>query len=250
MHKPETAVIVTGAAGGIGSVICNELVSAGYQVIGVDKVTRTHEPGHAWLQFDLRRLCGSDDGQRKFQAGIRELAGEYRIYSIINNAAVQKTGSLEVLSLEDIRETLDVNLLVPMIITRLFLDDLKKTRGRVINIGSVHANVTKKGFSAYAMSKSGLAGMSRGMAVELGEFGICVNCVQPGAVNTPMLEAGFVTRPGTMEELQEIQPLKRIGTPRDISGLVKYLLSEDSSYITGACLTIDGGITACLHDPL
>ena len=99
------------------------------------------------------------------------------------------------------------------------------------------------------MSKSALAGLTRGLALELGEYGICVNCVQPGAIDTPMLREGFSDRPDALTRLGEFQPLKRIGDPHDISGLVQYLLSDNSSYLTGATINIDGGISACLHDP-
>ena len=106
---------------------------------------------------------------------------------------------------------MDINTIVPFLLTQLFLDELKKYKGRVINIGSVHAQTTKKGFSVYAMSKSGLAGLTRGLALELGEYGICVNCIQPGAVDTPMLRDGFNDKPDQFRQLAEFQPIKRIG---------------------------------------
>jgi NAD(P)-dependent dehydrogenase (short-subunit alcohol dehydrogenase family) len=129
------------------------------------------------------------------------------------------------------------------------LPDLEKARGSVVNISSVHATLTKPGFSAYATSKAALLGMTRALAVDLGPR-VRVNCVTPAATDTPMLRAGFEGNPAELSALAAMHPSGRIATPEEIARVVLFLASDAASAITGAALAADGGIGGRLHDPV
>jgi NAD(P)-dependent dehydrogenase (short-subunit alcohol dehydrogenase family) len=118
----------------------------------------------------------------------------------------------------------------------------------VVNIASVHAQLTKPGFAAYATSKSALVGLTRSLAVDL-EGVVRVNCISPGATGTPMLVAGFEGREEALSQLGQCHPLGRIAAPEEVARVAVFLASDDASFIDGAVLDVDGGIGARLHDP-
>jgi len=124
---------------------------------------------------------------------------------------------------------------------------LLATGGCVLNIGSVHANATKPGFVSYATSKAALHGLTRALAVDLGER--CrVICLAPAATETDMLRAGFEHNPGGLEQLASMHPLNRLATPQEIARLAVVLASE-AQFCTGSTVYADGGVLSRLHDP-
>ena len=136
------------------------------------------------------------------------------------------------------------------LITRTALPLLKATRnGSVINIASVHAQATIADITAYAAAKGGVVAMGRSLAQELGRYGIRVNTISPGFVDTPLMDrwlAAELDPLATMARVNALHPLGRIGTPQDIGYLVTFLASDYSSFISGSNITIDGGLTARL----
>ena len=117
----------------------------------------------------------------------------------------------------------------------------------MVNVASIHANLTKPGFVAYATSKAALVGLTRSMAVDLGRR-VRVNAVLPAATATPMLTAGLGGA-AELEALGAMHPLGRIARPEEIAAAVVYLASEAASFVTGTVLAVDGGVGARLHDP-
>ncbi len=166
----------------------------------------------------------------------------------MNNAAVQRLASTGSIAPEDIRDTLHVNLVAPLLLAQAMLPLLEQAEGSVVNVGSVHEWSTKPGFVIYAASKAAIGGLTRSLAVDLGGR-VRVNSVTPGAVDTPMLREGFSDHPEMMERLAECQPSGRIAEPRDVAKAAVFLASESAGAITGSSLRIDGGILARLHDP-
>lgn len=147
-------------------------------------------------------------------------------------------------------ELLGVNLVGPAMLTQLLLPELVAARGSVVMVSSVHANLTKPGFSAYATSKGGLVTLASALAVELGPLGVRVNAVLPAATDTPMLRAGFAKHPEGFKALGEFHPLGRICAPSEIASFISFLGdSSRSGFITGSHLAIDGGIGGRLYDP-
>lgn len=239
------AVIVTGAQGGIGRALVKRL-SGEFHVIGIDKAAG-RETGMILFDFASLRDGASASGLK--ERVNEELArADARLFAIVNNAAIQTIGSVEEVEIEDFERTLFINLTVPFIVGKLFIDQLAASDGSIVNIGSIHAKLTKPGFVSYATSKAGLAGLTRAMAVDLGGR-VRVNCVEPAAIATPMLEEGFKTNPLARERLESYHPSGRIGTPEEVASLVWHLVAGEIRFLNGACLGIDGAMGARLHDP-
>jgi NAD(P)-dependent dehydrogenase (short-subunit alcohol dehydrogenase family) len=144
---------------------------------------------------------------------------------------------------------LNVNLVAPFLLVQALLQELENANGSVINIASIHAQVTKPEFVCYATSKTALVGLTRSMAVDLGGR-VRINSICPAAVSTPMLMAGFEGKDDRFKELSRMHPLGRIGTPDEIAQVALFLASPAASFITGAAINVDGGIGSRLHDPV
>jgi NAD(P)-dependent dehydrogenase (short-subunit alcohol dehydrogenase family) len=168
--------------------------------------------------------------------------------ALVNNAAVQRLGRFTELSDEAWRQTMNVNLLAPILLIRGLYSDLVTANGAIVNISSIHATQTKPGFAAYAVSNGALAVMTQALAVELSGR-VRVNAVKPAAIDTPMLRAGLDGQQAAYEKLSSYHPIGRVGRPHDIASLCVYLCSESAEFINGAVIAIDGGIGARLHDP-
>lgn len=248
-NKQSKSCLVTGAAGGIGRALVRVFHEAGYAVIGTDIVPRPAElPCAAYLQADLARIVADEPYATGMLRDIRAGLGGRALDALINNAAVQILGATEHLSRESWRRTLDTNLLAPFLLTQGLLPELEAARGCVVNIGSVHARLTKPGFAAYATSKAALAGMTRALAVDLGER-VRVNAIEPAAIETDMLKAGFAGNPETYRRLQDCHPQRRIGRPEEVARLALAIVGGGADFLHGACVGLDGGIAARLFDP-
>lgn len=239
--------IVTGATGGIGTTICRTLKGRGYSVIGIDRSSGSCEADELLL-CDLREFHRSSTAAEDLRARIRPHT-KGRLNLLVNNAAYQVVKRVDELSREDWDDTMSVNFSASFFLAQLFLPELEAARGSVVNIGSIHANLTKPHFVAYATSKGAMVTMTRALAVELGPRGVRANAILPAATDTAMLRAGFEGNEAAYRALKDFHPLKRIGTPDEIAELVAFLASDKSTFINGSAFGIDGGIGAVLHDP-
>lgn len=241
--------LITGAAGGIGRVLVEVFDAAGFEVIATDSTPRPEGLACAhYVCADLSRLVSDEVYADGVIAAIRDRLQGNGLHALVNNAAIQVLGGTDSLSRKDWRITLDVNLLAPFFLTQALLQDLSATSGSVVNIGSIHARLTKKGFVAYATSKAALAGMTRALAVDLGSR-IRVNAIEPAAVETEMLKAGFSMKPERYQQLKGFHPQQRIGHPREVARLALAMVNGGMDFLHGACVGLDGGIGSCLHDP-
>ncbi|MEB3258431.1 MAG: SDR family oxidoreductase [Cyanobacteriota bacterium] len=245
--------MVTGAAGGIGAGLVEALAEAGWTVLGSDHPS-TPPSSHvrqccqAWISADLGALSRDPHQLGAFRAAVLSSTKDGGLMAILHNAAVQRLGSFEQLGAADWHETLEVNLMAPVVITRALLPQLKRQRGSIVHIGSIHSQLTKPGFTAYATSKAALAGLTRAMAVELGGD-VRVNAIEPAAIATPMLEAGFADAPELKAQLEAFHPTGAIGSPEDVARAVLFLLDPANSFLNGCVLPLGGGIHNRLHDP-
>lgn len=246
-------VLVTGAAGGIGSGLVTALATAGWAVVGSDHPTVT--PDHTtlqsclgWVPADLTTLSHYPNQLETFKADVLSVTAGGDVVSIVHNAALQRLGTFEELSATDWHETIETNLLAPVAISRILLTQLQRQRGSIVHIGSIHSQLTKSGFTAYATSKAALAGLTRSMAVELGGA-VRVNAIEPAAISTPMLEAGFANDPNLKSQLEAFHPTGAIGSPADVARAVLFLLDPANSFLNGCVLPLGGGIHSRLHDP-
>ncbi len=243
-------VLITGAAGGIGNVLVSTFIERGYRVIALD-ITSQPQNLECWqyLQIDLAKFVSGSSFESDKLASISSLLDSEGLHVLVNNAAIQVLGGVESLSLSDWHRTLYINLLAPFTLTQRFLPVLEKAGGCVINISSIHARLTKANFVAYATSKSALSGMTRAMAVDLGGR-VRVNAIEPAAIETEMLKAGFAGNPEKYAELQACHPQGRIGSPSEVAALAVSLASGEVRFLHGACIGMDGGISGRLHDPV
>mgnify|MGYP003651486764 CR=1 FL=1 len=241
--------VLTGVSGGIGRAAAVALQRAGYQVLGVDKDEgESAADCDAFLGFDLAEVGQSEIAGNDLLEKIRQRIGLEPLSLLVNNAAVQHLGPSQGLAWSDWIDTLYVNLSAPFALTRGLLPELRRSRGTVINVGSVHAKATKPNFVAYATSKSALHGLTQAMAVDVGPE-VRVLCVAPAAIDTPMLRAGFQQRPEGLNELEAVHPLGRIGRPSDVGEAIVWLASPGAGFMSGSVLWLDGGIMSRLHDP-
>jgi|APFre7841882724_1041349.scaffolds.fasta_scaffold01668_7 NAD(P)-dependent dehydrogenase (short-subunit alcohol dehydrogenase family) len=242
--------IITGAAGGIGHALCRAFSGAGYFVIASDQETAGEVmAGHAYVPADLDRFCADEHARTETLVRIRDAMAGRELAVLINNAALQIVKPAEQLTVEDWSRTINVNLIAPFLLIQALLPELEAAKGCVINIGSIHAALTKPKFAAYATSKSALIGLTRSLAVELGRR-IRVNAINPAAIATPMLLEGFAGKDMALSELEDMHPVGRIGEPGEVATLALFLASDDARFINGAEIGLDGGIRARLHDPV
>lgn len=248
-NKSTSSCLITGAAGGIGLALVNTFVDAGYVVIATDVLPKPENfRGKYFIQADLMQLANDEAyGSRVFNK-IRDLLENNRLEVLINNAAVQILGSVESLSRSDWRQSLDVNLISPFLFSQGLLSELERGMGCIINISSIHARHTKNDFVAYATSKAGLSGLTRAMAIDLAGK-VRVIAIEPAAIETDMLRAGFKDDFKGYQQLNSLHPLGRIGTPDEVAKLSLAITSGNINFLNGVCIGIDGGISAKLVDP-
>lgn len=241
--------LVTGAAGGIGRAIVQRFSAQGYRVLALDCSAKPDDlVCWQYRQVDLEQLVVNSAYTAKCLSDIAELIGNDGLAVLVNNAAVQVLGGVSSLTMGDWHKTLDVNLLAPFVLTQALLPQLEAAGGCVINISSVHARLTKPNFVAYATSKAALSGMTRAMAVDLGRR-VRINAIEPAAIATEMLKAGFAGHPEQYVKLEKCHPQGRIGSPDEVAALAISIADGDLRFLHGACVGLDGGISGRLHDP-
>jgi NAD(P)-dependent dehydrogenase (short-subunit alcohol dehydrogenase family) len=166
----------------------------------------------------------------------------------VHNAALQRLGSFSDLTPADWHDSLAINLLAPVALSRCLLPELIASQGSIVHISSIHSQLTKEGFTAYATSKAALSGLTRALSVEIGSQ-VRVNAIEPAAIRTPMLEAGFADHPEQLAQLEAFHPTGSIGTPLDVARAVSYLINPAHTFLNGCVLQLGGGIHNRLHDP-
>lgn len=236
---------ITGVNGGIGQGLALGFRAAGYYVVGTDVQPFASADVDEYVEMDLQQLVENET----YRAAIsRKLAPLYpHLNVLINNAAVQLLDRFENWKLADWQTTLAVNVTAPMLLSQLFLPPLTENKGSIINIGSIHETLTKPAFVSYATSKNALVGATKALAVDL-KGKVRVNAISPAAVETDMLRAGFNNDESAIDQLRDLHPVQRIGTPADVARLALFLASESNGFIHGANITLDGGISSVLHD--
>lgn len=253
-RSPDRSVLITGAAGGIGAALVEHLHTEGWRVIATDRPEAcpltTHQTGPAlhWLPGDLELLASGGEPLETFALEVVELSRGAPLSAIVHNAALQRLGSFADLTIADWQTSLAVNLLAPVAISRRLLGELISSRGSIVHISSIHSQLTKAEFTAYATSKAALSGLTRAMSVEIGHL-VRVNAIEPAAIRTPMLEAGFAEHPERLIQLDAFHPSGSIGTALDVARAVSYLINPASTYLNGCILQLGGGIHNRLHDP-
>lgn len=237
--------LVTGGSRGIGAAIVERLAHEGANVVLT--YTRNADQGNkvvakAMAKGIKAKAIQADNGnEAAVIKAVEDTVAEFgKVDILVNNAGVLAFAPIDEFKLDDFDRTISVNVRGTFIATQAAVKYMKEG-GRIINIGSVNAErMPSIGGAVYAMSKSALVGLTKGLARDLGHRGITINNIQPGPVDTDMNPADG----DFAKTLLPLMALPRYGTGAEIAGMVIYLASAEASYITGASLTIDGGFAA------
>lgn len=241
-------VLITGAAGGIGSATARVFQAAGWYVIGVDRSAQDLPGVDHFIQADI---SSAEESAAIFAEVARN---EGQLTALVNNAAVQICKPLVETTPDEWDLVMGSNLRSIYLAVRHAFPLMKEQGGAIVNVGSVHAVATSANIAAYAASKGAVLALTRALAIELTPYRIRVNTVLPGAVDTPMLHSGL--RRGHVEgdNIYELvralgarHVIGRVGQPEEIGQAILFLADElRSSFITGQSIIVDGGATARL----
>ncbi len=236
--------LVTGASRGIGKACASGLAAAGHRVIlaarSIDKLEETASAiqsagGESFvIEMDV-------SSRESIANGISKASKEFgRIDVLVNNAGMTKDGLAIRMKEADWSVVLDTNLSGAFFAIQQVLPGMLRERwGRIVNISSVVGETGNPGQANYVASKAGLIGLTKSLAQEVGSRNITVNAVAPGYIETDMTQG---LTPELKQKMLDHTPLKRMGTPDDIANAVKFLVSNEASFITGHVLDVNGGV--------
>lgn len=240
--------LVTGGSKGLGLAMARGFAEAGANVVissrhaneleqAIPQIVDGTSTAAQWFVADM---TSRDDVARLAKSSLEAFG---RVDILVNNAGSNVPQSVEEMTDEKWDQIVELNLSSCMSLSRALIPQMKSRKwGRIIQISSIMGLVSKAGRGAYSATKSGLIGLSRAMALELGPYGITVNCIAPGPIRTDLPMT--VLSKADQDAFAERTALGRWGEPRELAGPALFLASEAGSYVTGTVLTVDGGALA------
>jgi 3-oxoacyl-[acyl-carrier protein] reductase len=240
MSLDGAVAVVTGGSRGIGAAVARVLLRDGAKVYSLsrtidDDAARLRDQGdYTWLAIDLA-------DEEALNARIEEILADKRgVQILVNNAGITRDGLVFRMSRQDWDAVLALNLTATFLTCKIVARDMARRRaGSIINISSVVGLTGNPGQANYCASKAGIIGFSKSLAREVASRGVRVNVVAPGYIETGMTAS---LSDGMREKMTGMIPLGRTGTPEDVAGMVAFLASARSTYITGQVLQVDGGL--------
>jgi NAD(P)-dependent dehydrogenase (short-subunit alcohol dehydrogenase family) len=237
--------VVTGGAQGIGQATVEALASSGAAVVSLDLLAEASPSGALAIPCDLR---DPDQVVRAFKAVEEDLG---YVSLLVNNAGVNAYFDARDMTIEDWETFFAVDLRAAWLCAKAAIPGMVAAgKGAVVNVSSIHAHLTMPGMFPYAAAKAGLLGLTRSLALDLAPLGVRVNAVCPGWVRTNGVERHLAMSDDPQAALQRVlseQPSKRMAEPSEVASVVRFLLSDDASYINGAAIPVDGGLGAHVH---
>ena len=240
-HDKKVA-LVTGASKGIGQAICVELAKDGYRIV----INYKSDEMGAVNTLEMVREAGSNGKIMKFdvsnfdetQTAVDDIIKQNgSIDALVNNAGIAADGLFIMMPRKDWESVIDISLSGFYNVTKPVLEKMVRLkRGAVVSIASVAGLLGNRGQANYSAAKAGLIGASRSVASEVARLGIRVNVVAPGLIETDMIKDAPV------ENIKAIIPMARIGKPQEVARVVRFLCSEDASYVTGQVISVNGGM--------
>lgn len=235
--------LVTGGRSGIGQAIATRLADEGARVFTAQ---RGPDDGFEGIKADF----SDPNSPAQVVAEVVDRAGQLDV--LVNNAGMMQEARVEDMTLADWQKNLTVNLTAPFLMIQAALPHLRKSRGCIVNTGSIEGLGSNPGHAAYCASKAGLHGLTRAVAVDHGSEGIRCNAIAPGWIDTELNFDFIETMPDPdafRRGIGKIHPVARTGKPEEVAALVAFLAAEESGFITGQIFTVDGGRMAKLSLP-
>lgn len=228
-------VLVTGATRGIGKAIAQRLGKQ-HQIFAVGR--------NETLLKEYQNYCIADFACREDLIKLGKYISNNNIDILINNAGEYIYSNIEDVEYQQIENILSVNLMAPIYLISRAVPYMKSRKwGRIVNIGSISGVMGEAGASLYSASKSGLIGGTKAIALELAQYGITINTINPGWVDTEMGNASAENNEWTKDEILECIPERRFITPEEVAGMVDYLISEDAKGVTGQSINLCAGLS-------
>jgi acetoacetyl-CoA reductase len=236
-------VLVTGATGGLGTAMCKKLYQDGYRVVGN---YHTKEKAEKWMEkmkqegFDIQLFYGDVSDFESTGKMIKEIEDKIGpIDTLVNNAGITRDGRLINMKLEDWHAVINTNLNSVFNCTKQVIQGMiDRNFGRVINISSVNGQRGQFGQTNYSAAKAGMHGFTKSLAMEVAKYGVTVNTISPGYIGTDMVMA---VPEKVLNQIVAQVPMGRLGGTQEVAHLVSFLASEETSFITGANYSINGG---------
>lgn len=231
--------VVTGGTRGIGAAVSQAFYQEGYQVAAIyhGNVEKAQDfekkTGISVFRWDVSDF-------EACQTGVAEIQNKLGpVDVLINNAGITRDASFHKMTLEAWQDVIQTNLSSVFCMTRAVVDGMRAQQaGRIINMSSINALKGQRGQTNYSASKAGILGFTKSLAQELASFGVTVNAIAPGYINTEMVQA--MPAPILEKIIGEI-PLKRLGAPQEVARLALFLASSEAAFITGSTFNINGG---------
>jgi len=233
--------LITGGSRGIGRAISIELAENGYYVIINYKSNETAATETLKLVNDSggegESVCFDISDSNMSKAAIDQITKNYKIETLINNAGINADGLFIMMPEKDWHSVVDTTLSGFYNVTKPVLKQMiRSKKGAVVSIASVAGLVGNRGQANYAAAKAGVIAASKAVSSEVARLGIRVNVVAPGLIDTEMIKDAPV------EVIKKMIPMARIGKPEEVARVVRFLCSDDASYISGQVITVDGGM--------
>lgn len=237
LYLDEKIVLVTGGASGIGKTICDSFIAENAKVVSFD--LSHNEESFKNNLLEIGGSITSTDDISRLKNKIKSYFG--RLDILINNAGISSPSPISDLDESDWHRVIDAHMTGPFLLIKEFLPFLKESKGNIVNTASFASkrSTLYGGNIAYTASKHGILGITHELAIELAPFGIRVNAVAPGPVATEMIKAHS---PEKIKEISSKVPLNRLATTEEIANAVLFLSSTVSSYTTGECFSVNGGL--------
>ena len=236
----DKVVLITGASGGIGKAIAKKFATAGAKIALNDIAPAEENLKKLAEELGSRYFLADVSKLEKVEKMVENIQKEFgRLDVLVNNAGITQDRTLAKMTKEEWQKVIDIDLTGVFNCSKAVLPLIIANQGKIVNISSLVGQRGNFGQTNYAAAKAGIIGFTKALSKEVGRFGVTVNAIAPGFIETRLTEN---LPPELKETIKKFTPLGRFGKPEEIANLIFFLASEEASFITGAVINIDGGL--------